>query len=185
MAEVSFDFLSLKSPLHSSTGPGAQLTWLNSSPFRDPVTGAMLGGTLGIRIGAVILLRIARTIHEISTKPDRYPRAAKFLQADYVSLVAESCLESIQNDISNSAILLEPSANARRLSNIPAIVFNEMVGTPKSRETAPISPVEGMENISALFFGEPTQEILGQSTGPGQSMPDTEVCLNEYVLNTN
>lgn len=99
MADVSFDFISLKSPLHNSMGPGALLTWLNSSPFHDPVTGAMLGGPMGIRIGAVILLCIACTIHEISTRPERYPRAAKFLQADYVSLVAESCIELVQSDL--------------------------------------------------------------------------------------
>lgn len=175
MAEVSFDFISLKSPLHNSTGPGALLSWFNTSPFRDPVTGAMLGGAMGIRIGAIILLRIARTIHEISATPDRYPRAAKFLQADYVSLVAESCIESLLADLSNSNVLLEPSANARRLSNIPDIHFREMLSTPEARDMPPISPVEGIENISSLFFGDAKSEVIEPTGGASEPISHNEV----------
>lgn len=55
-----------------------------------------------------------------------------------------------------------------------------MPATPESRDTAPISLVDGMENISSLFFGETKSEMLGLSGGPGESGLDIEVCLSEY-----
>lgn len=139
----------------------------------------MFGGLIGIRLAAVVLLRLAFIIHKLSTRVEQYPRAAMFVSADHIALHAEACMHSLNTSIESSKLLLEPTAVAHRISNIPDVSFHNMLATPESREMAPISPVEAQEPTDSMLAVNPAaNEDSNPPVSQSKSRPkDAEVCL--------
>lgn len=114
---------------------------------------------------------------KLSAHADRYPRAALFVSADYMSLHAEACLQDLDSSLEASKALLEPTAVARRISSIPDVTFGNMLGTPESREMASISPVEEMEPTDSMLAAGTVSKEVAHSlpSRSGTRMGDAEV----------
>ncbi|KAG8729267.1 hypothetical protein FRC11_009186 [Ceratobasidium sp. 423] len=165
----------IEHPETNAVGVNATMHWLMSKPFRFGNSKICLGGKLGVRLGALVLLRVAITIGILRNdlKEDELQNM-RFLSPGAILIFASTWLLRFKEDVNMSTLELEKSKNDHRLSTLPQVPFDMLPATPTSRDAPPISPVEYTRDPIPLGQSALGSTQLGSIPLPQGSIQDSQ-----------